>query len=495
MMRDAYDYLIVGGGTAGAVVAARLSQRAGVSACLLEAGPPDRGIEAISDMRRWEDLLGSRYDYDFALQAEPDGNPHLRLAAGRVLGGSSALNTSFAFMAPDVDLARWEERGAADWGPDAVRDSFTRVREALSVEVPEAPSEASRAFVQAAAQAGFPLVEHGGSELREGVGWMPLSSKGVQRRSSAELYLHPLSARAPRLALRTDCRVRRILFDDHGAATGVELADGGTVAAREEVIVCCGAINTPKLLMLSGIGPDGELVDRPEVGRNLADHPLAVITWAAARTSPPSELHGWEAGLFARSTPALDEPDLFMMFATAPYDAETRPHGYPAESQGFSIAPFPMRPRSTGSVRLGSDDPDAPPLVRLGHFSDPDGRDAEATSAAIELARSIAAQPALAPWLGAELAPGARVHGDDLERYVRRTSGTMYHPAGTCRMGTDGDAVVAQDLRVRGVDRLRIADASVLPSLVSVTPYLTCLMIGERCATLVLDSARSGVTA
>jgi choline dehydrogenase len=482
MARDEFDHVIVGGGTAGAVIAARLSQRPDSSVCLLEAGPLDRGIEAIRDMRRWEELLGSQYDYDFGVEAEPGGNPELRIAAGRVLGGSSALNTSFAFVAPDADLTRWEELGAAGWGPDGTREAFERVRRALSVEITHAPSEPSRGFVDAAQQAGFPLVEHGGPELREGVGWMPLSSRGALRQSSPELYLHPLRRMAPNLTLRTERPAARILFDDHGAATGVELRDGAVVTAREEVIVCCGAINTPKLLMLSGIGPGGELVDRAEVGANLADHPLPAVAWAAARAWLPSPVHGWEAGVFARSNATEREPDLFVMFSSAGRDR-------------LSIAAFPMRPRSLGTVTLASRDPAAAPIVRPGHYSDPGGVDAEAMRGAIELARDIAAQPALASWLGPEITPGAGVHGPELERHVRRSSDTMYHPGGTCRMGADADAVVAPDLRVRGVDRLRIADASVFPAMISVTPYLTCLMIGERCAALIADRARSGVPA
>jgi choline dehydrogenase-like flavoprotein len=501
-MHEAYDYVVVGGGTAGAVVAARLCQRSSASVCLLEAGPGGRDVPGIRDMRRWEALLGSEYDFDFAIEPEAGGNAQLRYAAGRVLGGSSALNTSFAFVAPDSDLRGWERRGATGWGPEGTREAFARVRRALPAQVTATPHPASRAFLEAAHEAGHPLVEHGGTELRAGAGWMPLSARGTRRTSSADAYLHPLARRAPGLSLRLATPARRIVIDGNGRAVGLEAGDS-TIGAREEVIVCCGAINTPKLLMLSGIGPAEELtalgldvrLDAPEVGRNLADHPLPVVTWAAERSAGPSAVHGWETGVLAASRPGLAEPDLFLMFATAPYDFETRRHGYPTAAEGFSIAPFPMRPRSTGSVRLASADPADAPAIRPGFFSDPEGHDAGTVRAGLELARGIAAQPALRPWLGRELAPGAGVRGDALVPYLRRTAGTMFHPAGSCRMGSDPSAVVGPDLRVRGLEGLRVADASVFPALVSVTPYLTCLMVGEKCADLVLAATAAGPVA
>jgi choline dehydrogenase len=317
--------------------------------------------------------------------------------------------------------------------------------------------------------------------LQEGVGLMPLSAREVARQSSADLYLHPLPR--PNLDVRLGTSVTRVMLDAEGIAHGVEV-DGGTIPAHREVIVCCGAINTPRLLMRSGIGPAQTLesrgidviVEHPELGANLSDHPVAVVTWDLVDRPGQSTVHGWEAGLLARA--GSPEPELFLMFATYAYDRVEAP------DQGFSIAVYLMRPRSRGSVLLSSD-PEQP-MIRIGHFTDEHGADLRNIRAGVELARTIAAQPSLRGWLGAERAPGSDVHGDGLDDYVRRTADTMFHPAGTCRIGLDAHAVVTPRLKVRGTGGLRVADASVFPAPVSVTPYLTCLMIGERCADFVL---------
>lgn len=490
-MDPEYDFVVVGAGAAGAVVAARLVE-AGASVCLLEAGPSDSSVPAIRDARRWEDLLGSTVDFDYELELDAGINPNLRYSAGRVLGGSSSINTSFAFEPPSADLALWETLGAWDWGPTDMTPYAERVREAVHIEVPRAPHPSSEKFVEATGQAGWPLVEHGGPELREGAGWMPLSAVGHLRQSSAEAYLRALRG-APNLDLRLEAPARRVAIE-YGRAVGVEVA-GGLVRARREVILSAGAIGTPKLLLLSGVGDSRALralrlpvvVDRPEVGQNLADHPLTGVTWRSAQVAADPAVLPWEAGLIAKSEETEPDPDLFFVFSTAPWEFEAGPRGPVPEDRGVTAIVFLTRPSSTGDLRLASADPADPPLIRPNYFTDPEGQDIAKLSNGVRIARRILSQDAFAGLIEEEASPGSAVTGEELETYIRRSISTMFHPVGTCRMGADRDAVVGPDLKVNGIDRLRVADASIFPAIVSVTPNLTCMMIGEKCADLVLD--------
>jgi choline dehydrogenase-like flavoprotein len=278
-------------------------------------------------------------------------------------------------------------------------------------------------------------------------------------------------------------------------------AGGARYLAREEVILCCGALGTPKLLMLSGIGPADELrsmsievaVDVPAVGQHLSDHPEAVLILAPARPAPPCAVHGWEAGAFVRSAPAAAEPDVVLHFATVPHDANVAGHGYLTAGDAMTVSAFVARPLSRGRLHLRSADPAVGPVVAPGFFTDRGGSDIATLAAGLAVAREIVRQPALRPWIAAELAPPGSGSGEDLTGYVRKTAGTMFHPAGTCRMGAPGTGcVVTPDLRVDGVDGVRIADASIFPEMVSVNPCVTCLMIGEKCAELVLDDLGAG---
>ena len=482
MARAQYDYVVVGGGTSGAVVAAGLAERSEATVCLVEAGPDARGVAAVRDAWRWEELLGSDLDFDFGVEAEAGGNAALRLPAGRTLGGSSSINTSFAFDAPDCDLHAWESAGAFGWGPDVLGPYRERVAATVGAEVVATPHPLSEAFLESAVGEGFALVEHGGASLEEGAGWMPLSSRAGRRQSRADLYLRD---ERRGLTIRTGTPVRRVVIE-RDRTVAVETVEGEAIAAGTEIVLCAGAINTPKLLMLSGIGPEAELrrhgietvVALGAVGSGLTDHPLGLVVWSSQRTSSVS--HGWEAGVLARSSDTLEHPDLFLMLATHPYGER---HG-----AGCTMAMFPMRPRSTGSVRLAGADPGTPPVIHIGHLSDPEAHDLAVTRFGFELARRLAGRGPLRALLEEEVQPGRHVHDDELDAYLRRTADSMYHPVGTCRMGADDAAPVTPDLRLRHTEGLRIADASVFPSIVSVTPYLTCLTVAERCVDLMLHS-------
>lgn len=492
----AFDYVIIGGGTAGAVVAARLARGSDATVCLLEAGPADEGDRRVLELRNWPNLLGSELDYDYRIEPQMRGNSRIRHSRGRVLGGCSAHNSAIAFPAPDVDLETWEQLGAVGWGPAGTRPFFDRVRQRVHLEPAPPTNACAAAFVEAAQQAGFPLLPFDTGNIRDGVGWFQLNTRGPFRQSSSVAYLHPLAQLPANLTLRTETPVQRLFLDEHGDARGAETARG-LFRARQEVILCCGAIDSPRLLLLSGIGPAEHLrqvgvpvrVDLPGVGEHLLDHPEGIVMWEAARPVPEVSTQFWEAGLFARTNADLAWPDLMYHFGTVPFDINTAPLGYPTAANAFCMAPNVTRARSQGVLRLRSAVPAVPPLLDFRYFTDPDGHDERVLLAGIMLARRIAAQPALRSWIKQELAPGLEVQDDAaLSEYARRTANTVYHPAGTCRMGRQDDplAVVDPSLRVCGVGRLRVADASIFPTMIGVNPCLTCFMIGEKCAALIL---------
>lgn len=489
-----FDHIVVGGGTAGAIVAARLAERPGARIALLEAGPSDEGDARVLTLRDWPDLLEGPLDFDYRIEPQPRGNGAIRHARGKVLGGCSSHNSCIAFVPPDRDFADWAARGAAGWGPADVAPFFDRVLEKVPLSDVEPDNACGRAFVQAAEQAGFPLQRFNREPLRSGVGWFQLNQRGGVRLSSSVAYLHPLKQWGDRLTVRTGEMVRRIIVEG-GRAVGV-LTDVGELRCDGEVIVCCGAFDSPRLLLLSGIGPADDakrlgidvVADRPGVGENLLDHPEGVVMFESAREVPTATTQFWEIGLFAETVDGLDCPDLMFHFGTVPFDMHTAPAGYPTATYAFSMTPNVARARSQGRVWLRSADPKDPPRIDFRYFTDPDGHDERVMLAGVHLARRIAQQPALAPWIARELAPGAAVTDDAaLSAYVRRTANTVYHPAGTCRVGDARDALAVVDpaLRVIGVDGLRVADASIFPSMTTTNPCITAMMIGERAAALV----------
>ena len=490
-MKTQFDYIIVGGGTAGAVVAARLAEKPGVRVALFEAGPSDEGDDAILTLRNWPNLLRTPLDFDYLIEPQPRGNGRIRHARGKMLGGCSSHNSCIAFWPPDEDLRIWEAAGAEGWGPDCVRPFIQQVQQKVNLEFPEPVNELGRAFFAAAQGAGYPARDFAGNIHQLGVGWFMLNKLGGVRHSSSVAYLHPLAQWNGRITFYTNCFVERVLLNGR-RAIGVQTADGPVYAERE-VILSCGAFDTPKLLMLSGIGPADHLREMeievqhhlPGVGENLLDHPEGVVNWEASKPVPPETTQLWELGLFAHTQPGLDAPDLMFHFGTEPFDMNTVPEGYPTTTNGFALTPNVARAKSQGTVRLRSANPADPPRIDFRYFTDPEGHDERVMVAGVKLARELAQQSALKEWIKQELSPGPEVQSDEaISEYVRRTANTVYHPAGTCKMGAVGDetAVVDSQLRLIGLDNLRIADASIFPTMIGVNPNLTCFVIGERCA-------------
>jgi choline dehydrogenase len=519
-----FDYVIAGGGTAGCVVAARLSEDPNVTVCLLEAGPTDVNDGAILRLEDWMYLLDSGYDWDYPVEPQEKGNSFLRHARAKVLGGCSSHNSCIAFWTPKEDLDEWAATGCEGWssadcwplikrletndgpGDHHGRDGPVNIR----TVPPEDPCGV--AILEAAAQAGLPTSRYNeGHTVTNGAGWFQINSAlDNTRMSSSHAYLHPVIGGRPNLEVRTHCWVKQVAIED-GRATAVEyltpdLLTQASVRARREVILAAGAIDTPKLLMLSGVGPAEHLqefgiqtlVNSPGVGANLDDHVEGIVQWDAKKPMIRHSTQWWEIGLFATSEEGLDRPDLMMHYGSVPFDMNTARWGYPTTENGFCLTPNVCRGRSRGTVRLRSRDYRDRARVDPRYFTDPDGHDERVMAFGMRLARKIVSQSAMAEWAGAELAPGPDAQTDDeLIDYMHKTHNTVYHPACTAHMGPDSDptAVVDPRLRVRGVRALRIADGSILPFLPAINPCITTMMVGEKCADMLKEDARQGAQA
>ena len=524
---DVYDYIVIGAGSAGCVLAARLSEDPACRVLLLEAGPRDWNplIHMPAGLGRLVNNRTINWDYSTEPESQLDGR-RLWWPRGKVLGGSSSINAMCYTRGAPRDYDEWEQGGAAGWSWASILPYFLRAegnaRGAGPLHGGQGPlrvsdlrhvNPLSRAFVDAGIQAGWPRNDDFNGATQQGVGLYQVTQRDGARCSAAAAYLAPVRGR-PNLQVVTGAQVRRIVIE-RGRATGVEYRRRGRIhraVAEAEVLLCGGAVNSPQLLMLSGIGPAAELgrhriavaADLPGVGANLQDH-LDICT---LHHCPPgvsydraSELkiafdwflrgrHGAgssniaEAGGFVRSSLAPDErPDVQFHFVPAMLDDHGR---HRLDGDGFTVHACFLRPRSRGRIRLRDAGTDTPPLIEAGYLSDPDGFDLRMMVECAQLSRRLLAQPALDRWRGAPIFP-PRVDLSDAElaQFVRAKAETIYHPVGTCRMGTDEGAVVDPQLRVRGIERLRVVDASVMPTLVGGNTNAPVIAVAERAADLV----------
>ncbi|MGA5466523.1 GMC family oxidoreductase [Mycobacterium sp. NPDC050041] len=498
-----FDYVVAGGGTAGCALAARLSEDPDVTVCLIEAGPTDVGDDAILVLSDWMHLLDSGYDWDYPVEPQERGNSFMRHARARVLGGCSSHNSCIAFWPPAEALDEWAAMGATGWSADEVLPLMRRLTGTVGLRDVPAEDPCGAAVLEAAAALGMPTVAFNrGETVRNGAGWFQINAgEDGLRNSSSHAYLHPILDQRRNLEVRTDCWIAEILFDDARNATGVryqrpDLTGYDTVAARREVILCAGAIDTPKLLMLSGIGPTAHLreigvpvrVDSPGVGANLDDHVEGLVFWEASKPMVTTSTQWWEIGLFTTVDEGVTQPDLMMHYGSVPFDMNTLRRGYPTTDNGFCLTPNVTQGRSRGTVQLRSRDFRDRARVDPRYFTDPEGYDERIMLAGVRLARRIAEQPALADWAARELAPGPDATTDDeLLDYIHQCHNTVYHPAATARMGAADDpmAVLDPQLRVKGVSRLRVVDASAMPKLPAVNPNITVMTMAEKCADLI----------
>ncbi|MFD7027543.1 GMC family oxidoreductase [Streptomyces sp. NPDC059917] len=503
-----FDYVIVGGGTAGSVIASRLTEDPDVTVAVIEGGPSDVDRPDVLTLRRWMGLLGGELDYDYPTTEQPRGNSHIRHSRARVLGGCSSHNTLIAFKPLPSDWDEWSEAGAEGWHAAAMDPYFDRLLNNV-VPVGEADRNAvARDFVAAAEQAlGVPRIEgFNAKPFHEGVGFFDLAyhPENNKRSSASVAYLHPVMAERPHLTLLLETWAHRLELEGTRArGVRVRSADGAEslILARREVVVCAGAVDTPRLLLHSGIGPREQLSalgippvhDLPGVGENLLDHPESVIVWETDGPIPENSAMDSDAGLFVRRDPASPGPDLMFHFYQIPFTDNPERIGYERPAHGVSLTPNIPKPRSRGRLYLTSADPEVKPALDFRYFTDEDDYDARTLVDGIKIAREIAATQPLAGWLTREVCPGPQVTGDEeLSAYARSVAHTVYHPAGTCRMGAvdDPGAVVGPDLRVRGLDGIRIADASVFPTMPAVNPMIGVLMVGEKAAELLAGGAR-----
>jgi choline dehydrogenase len=487
--KQTYDFVIVGAGSAGCALANRLSADPSVSVALLEAGGSD-DREAIRAPRQYFSLWGTDVDWQYVStpQAGTAGRIH-PMPRGKVLGGTSSLNGMVYLRGQRSDYDGWAVAGCEGWGWDDVVPAFEALEEWLRPAVLTPHNPLSEVMLKAAQQAGYPYNPSFDSGTLDGVGWNKATVRDGERHNAHRAFIQPIRDRA-NLTVLPQTRVLRLAMDGATARGVVALRESGDVEtiAAGEVILCAGAFDSPRILMLSGIGPAGELerlgitptADLP-VGRNLIDHLLIGIVYTSKRQIPDVNAYNTEGCAFTRSTPKRADCDIEISFAKEPHFAPEAHDGLPR----YTIIPGITRPQSRGTVRLTAADPDAPLAIDPNYFNDPE--DMATMIRAVRLSREIGEQAALSEWNGGEYFPGSAVQSDEeIADYVAADVSTWFHPVGTCRMGVGEEAVVDPRLRVRGIDGLRVADASVMPDIVSVNTNAASTMIGWKAGDIVL---------
>lgn len=484
-----FDFVVVGAGSAGCALANRLSADPSVSVALIEAGGSD-DREAIRVPRQYFSLWGTDVDWRYASTPQPGtaGRTHL-MPRGRVLGGTSSLNGMVYLRGARSDYDGWAAAGCEGWGWDDVLPSFEELESWLRPAVLEPHNPLSEVMVAAAGEAGLPYNPSFDSGILDGAGWNKSTIVDGERHNAHRAFIVPIRER-PNLTLLTETRVLRLAMDGTAARGVVVQREVGSVETigAGEVILCAGAFDSPRLLMLSGIGPAAELerlgialvADLP-VGQNLIDHLLIGIVYTSRQPISERNAYTTEGCAFARSTPERVDCDLEISFAKEPHFAPEASDGLPR----YTIIPGITRPKSHGTVRLTAADPDAALEIDPNYFSHPD--DMAAMIRAVRLSREIGEQAALTNWNGGEYFPGPAVESDEaIAAYVAKDVSTWFHPVGTCRMGIGDDAVVDPALRVRGVTGLRVADASIMPDIVSVNTNAASTMIGWKAGDAIL---------
>jgi choline dehydrogenase len=471
---------------------------------LIEAGAGEP-LEAMAVPGTWLSLLGSAADWGDSGAVNAFTGARVATPRGRGLGGSSSINGLCFVRGYRSSYDAWTANGAPGWGFDDLLPYFRRSETAkdgdpafrgvdgpLIVGVPPTPNPMIAAAVEAAVQLGYGRAGDLSSGLEIGFGWSDFNIVDGVRQSAADAYLMPILERS-NLDVMTDALVRRVVVAD-GRATGVVFSAGGTTATVDctrEIVLTAGAIGSAHVLLLSGIGSSDHLravgvepvLELPGVGLNLHDHPLASVTYASSRPVPPILANAsGEAMGFVRTSVELDRPDVQFVFHSLPVPVPT----LPTPGHGYSILFSAINPHSRGSVRLVGPDPETLPHVDPNYLAD--ARDVATMRDGLRVARRIGEGDALAPWREAEVHPGPHVSDADddaLDEYLRRSLRCYFHYVGTCRMGGDEMAVVDPQLRVRGVAGLRVADASVMPSIVTANTAATVYGIAERAADLI----------
>src|SRR5688572_22394059 len=504
-VQNDFDYVVVGAGSSGCVVANRLSADKSVRVLLLEAGGPTNNDPAVTTPGRWVTLVGSKLDWGYATEPEPGlENRRIAFPRGKAIGGSSAINAMVFIRGHRLCFDRWKELGNNGWGYDDLLPLFKRSEKnesgeteyrggdgPLAVSYCTDPHASHKAFLAAAWQNGFKAdarFDFNEPAPNNIAGYYQRNILDGKRHTVADAFLAPVLSR-PNLEVRSGAHAAKVIFEGR-KAVGVEyIRDGKREQARatREIVMSSGVIDSPKLLMLSGIGPADHLkthgitviADVPGVGQHFQDHLKLSMRWNGKTELPGSTV---TAGMFTRSSQAAvgTIPDLQFYVG----------RGVETPDKFVTITVSLVQPKSSGEVRLRSGDAMAPVMIRANYLQEQ--ADVNALVRGVHLARWFGEADAYSPLRADEILPGAAMKSDaDLGAFVRRDADTIYHGGGTCRMGPQGDAaaVVDPSLRVRGIDGLRVADASIMPEVVNATTNAACVMIGEKAAELIRGGA------
>ena len=519
-----YDFIVIGAGSAGCVVASRLSERQDLKVLLLEAGGPDDHPDILVPLA-WRSLRQTKLDWDYVTTPQEHcDNRVIKMPRGKVYGGSSSTNAMIYQRGSPSDYDGWAKLGSQGWTWEEVLPYFMKsehqergasahhqVGGLLNIADLRQPNPLTVAFVEAAQQAGLRKNDDFNDGEQEGVGFHQVTQKDGRRHSAARAFLHPALKRSSLKAI-PQAMVTHLRFEGRRCIGASYAKDGKQheVAARREVILCGGAVNSPQLLMLSGIGDRAQLErlgikvikDLPGVGENLQDHVRVFVSHfskqpvSLARMKDPQERVRYEqgqggvwtsnlgeAGAFVKLNPASPAPELQLIFLPL-IDYPENPNAH-----GYMLAPGLVATQSKGTLKLQSADPYQPPLINPNYLAADD--DMQALAAGVKLARQILAAPAFAPYRGDECLPGVHVRSDeDIQAFIRAHLDNIFHPTGTCKMGNDRLAVVNNRLQVHGIQGLRVADGSIMPFIVNANTNAPCMMIGEKCAAMILGETR-----